>query len=166
VAAGRREARRRAREHRGDHPPKAPKKAATEPHTGFLRMQRAGIPLPYYFTAERRGGAQAPPVYIRKHQHKTPEYECKCVRTLYIYIATCKFTFGYGREGPERQGGAVCGCGAESRDDARGARQGEKGGWAMASQSLPAPFHPPWRKKRTGQSRAGEWRRRDRYATH
>ena len=42
----------------GRPPPKAPKKAATEPRTGLLRMQWSVIPLPYYFTAERRDGAQ------------------------------------------------------------------------------------------------------------
>lgn len=112
------------------------------------------------------GWSTAARLYIRKHQHKTPHYKCKCVRTLYIYIATCKFTFGYGREGHERQGGAVCRGATLLPCYARGARQGEKGGWAMASKSLPAPFHPPWRKKRTAQNRAGELRRRDRNANH
>ena len=45
-----------------------------------------------------------------------------------------------------------------SRVDARRARQGDKGGWALANQSLPAACRPPWRKKRAAQSRAGKWR--------
>lgn len=154
------------RGNRGETTPQSAQKGRYRATHGSFTDAVVCNPTAVLLYGRAQGWSTAARLYIRKHQHKTPEYKCKCVRTLYIYIATCKFTFGYGREGHERQGGTVCGCGAESRDDAGSARQGEKGGWAMASQSLPAPFHPPWRKKRSAQSRAGEWRRRDRDVTH
>lgn len=154
------------RGNRGETTPQSAQKGRYKAAHGYFTDAVVCNPTAELLYGRAQGWSTASRLYIRKHQHKTPHYKCKCVRTLYIYIATCKFTFGYGREGPERQGGTVCGCGHSPPCSAGSARQGEKGGWALASQSLPAPCHPSWRKKRTPQSGAGERRRRDRNVTH
>ena len=104
--AGLRVARRRARKQRGQPPPTATKKAATEPHTGFLRTQWAVIPLPYYFTAERRGGAQAPPYTFVNTSTKHPTTNVN-VRAHFTYtLLHVNLQLAKDSRGRERQGGA------------------------------------------------------------
>ena len=103
--AGLREARRRAREQRGQPPPTATKKAAIAPHTGFLRTQWAGIPLPYYFTAERTDGAQAPPYTFVNISTKHPTTNVN-VRAHFTYtLLHVNLHLAKDSRGSARQGG-------------------------------------------------------------
>lgn len=93
------------RGNRGDTTPQSAQKGRYRATHGSFTDAVVCNPTAVLLYGRAQGLSTSTPVYIRKHQHKTPHYKCKCARTLYIYIATCKFTFGKGQQGERTAGG-------------------------------------------------------------